>query len=97
MYGTIAKLRVKEGMEEDFLSQARAEDQLAIAGYLGSSIYRMNADPRELYVVVAFESKDAYVKNADSPDQDARYRRLLALLETEPEWHDGEIIDSHRR
>ena len=32
------------------------------------------------------------VANADSPAQDARYRQFRALLEADPEWHDGEIV-----
>ena len=39
-------------------------------------------------------SQFVYVANANSPEQDARYRQLLALLEEPPEWHDGEIVAS---
>ncbi len=39
--------------------------------------------------------KAAYMVLADSPEQDARYRKLLDLFEGEPEWHDGEIIDAN--
>jgi hypothetical protein len=42
-----------------------------------------------------FESQAAYRAVSNSPEQDARYRKLLALLEAEPEWHDGEIINAH--
>ena len=45
-------------------------------------------------MAVIFESKEAYVRNADSPDQDVSYRSMLEFLDGEPEWHDGEIVYS---
>jgi hypothetical protein len=45
-------------------------------------------------MVVAFESKDAYWANARSPEQDARFKEMRALLASDPEWHDGEIVGS---
>ena len=92
MYGTVARFRVKTGMEEKFLAMTKSEDQIGIPGHINTTVYRMDADSREYYMVVRFESKDAYTKNADSPEQDARYREFVELLEAEPEWHDGEII-----
>ena len=34
----------------------------------------------------------AYQANAASPEQDARYQKLRALLARDPEWHDGEVV-----
>ena len=48
----------------------------------------------EHVIVVVFENKEAYRANADSPEQDARYQKLRALLEDDPEWNDGEIVYS---
>jgi antibiotic biosynthesis monooxygenase (ABM) superfamily enzyme len=81
-------------MEEKLMNLMTSNELTTIPGYVGSSVYRMDADSNELYLAVAFESKDAYFKNANSPEQDARYREMVALLEREPEWHDGEIIYS---
>jgi hypothetical protein len=52
----------------------------------------MDIDANEYYVAVIFASKEAYRANAESSEQDARYRQLLSLLEREPTWHDGEVI-----
>jgi hypothetical protein len=38
---------------------------------------------------VHFTSKESYLANANSPEQDAFYRRLRACLEADPEWIDG--------
>lgn len=95
MYGTVARFRVKPGSEAKLQGVMKAEET-AIPGYRGSIVYRMDADPNEMYLTVIFDSKEAYVKNADSPEQDARFREFRALLESDPEWHDGEIIYNMR-
>ena len=35
--------------------------------------------------------REAYERNADDPAQHERYVEYRALLEDEPEWHDGEV------
>ena len=92
MYGTVARIRLKPGMEARFLEVDREEQAVGIPGYVGAYIYRMDAEPNVYYLVVAFESKEAYVANATSPEQDARYRQMRELFESDPEWHDGEIV-----
>ncbi len=93
MYGTVARLRLKPGMEAQMRAFNEEENALGIPGYLAMYVYRMDQDPNEYYMAVIFESKDAYVANANSPDQHQRYLRVLEMLEGEPEWHDGEIVD----
>ena len=48
--------------------------------------------------MVLFSSREAYVANANSPEQHQRYLDLVALLDGEPEWHDGTVthILDHR-
>jgi quinol monooxygenase YgiN len=92
MYGTVAKFRVKPGAEQRLREFDEMEWGLAMPGYIGEFALRSDANPNEWYMLVIFESKEAYFANADSPEQDARYRQLLELLDAEPEWHDGEIV-----
>jgi quinol monooxygenase YgiN len=94
MYGTVARLRIKPGKEAELrqLGQEMAEQRPPGATF--SYLYRTAADSRELYLVVGFESEQAYRANAASPEQHRRYEQYRALLEAEPEWHDGEIIDA---
>jgi len=94
MYGTIARLQVTPGKEEE-LRQLGQEMAPQIPGFVFEHVYRMAADPHELFLVVAFESEQAYRANADSPEQHQRYEQFRALLDAEPEWHDGDIIDSY--
>ncbi len=91
MYGTVARMRTKPGSQQ-LVEQLRGQGEGGLRGHLGTFIYRSDADPDEYFVCVFFESKEAYVANADSPEQDARYRELRALLAEDPEWHDGEVV-----
>ena len=95
MYGTVARIRVKPGMADRLMAMDQQEQSLNIPGFVGQYVYRMDADPNEYYLVVVFESKEAYVANANSPEQDSRYRGWLEMLEGAPEWHDGEIVSTY--
>lgn len=92
MYGTIARMRVKPDMVNQLLDWMRQEDTRGMLGYKTSYTYQMDAEPTTMFVAIVFESREAYVANAQSPQMDARYHELLALLEEPPEWHDGQII-----
>jgi hypothetical protein len=91
MYGTVAKLRVKPGGMDELKKWGPEEDNGA-SGAVAVYAFQMDDDPNEVYTIAVFESKKAYVENAESPEQDKRYRRMLKWLEREPEWHDGEIV-----
>ena len=64
MYGTVARMRLKPGMEEQLIALDRAEHAVGIPGYVSSYIYRMDAEPNVYYLAVAFGSKEAYQANA---------------------------------
>jgi heme-degrading monooxygenase HmoA len=93
MYGTVAKLITKPGAIEEI---RRMESGRRPSGYIGSYVFQSDQDANELWLVVIFESKETYLANADSPEQDAEFRRLMNYLVTEPEWHDGEIVFSSK-
>ena len=45
-------------------------------------------------MVGIFEDKEAFMSNANDPEQDCRFRRVMEHLESEPRWNDGEVYDS---
>ena len=92
MYGTVARMRLKAGAEPRIMDLFGQYETLNVRGYIGLTVYRLDEDPNELLMAVVFESKEAYRANAESPEQDARYREMLELLEREPQWQDGEIV-----
>lgn len=94
MYGTIARMRVKPGSEQAFLQNSQEGPQ-QIPGVVFEHVYKLDGGSNDYMLVVGFESKDAYVKNANSPEQHQRYLEYRDLLEADPEWSDGEVIYSH--
>ena len=92
MYGTVARMRLKSGQESKLMEHMREYEGLNIPGYVNSYVYRTDANPNEYYLTVVFRDKAAYEKNAESPEQHARYEKYRALLDADPEWHDGEIV-----
>lgn len=93
MYGTIAKMRVKPGAEPLLNAWMEGFNRaIRDAGWLSSTIYQSDEDPHIYWMSTVFTSREAYRANAESPKQDARYRRLRSCLESDPEWHDGGVI-----
>src|SRR5687767_7717020 len=96
MYGTICRFMAKPGMAMQMEALSKEFDSANIPGSRGEYIYRMD-NPNEYYLVVIFDSEEAYKRNAASPDQDERYQKFRALLASDPEWHDGEIIHANAK
>ena len=92
MYGTVARITIKPGKLEE-LKRIGQEMSAVIPGLVSEYVYQTDANPNEFYLVVIFESEQAYRDNANSPEQHGRYEQLRALLTADPEWHDGHIID----
>ncbi len=92
MYGTVARIRIKPGMESKLKELTRSYEGLKIPGHKATYVYRLDSGNDEYIMSVVFEDKAAYTKNANDPAQDARFREMAALLAGEPQWNDGEII-----
>ena len=91
MYGTIARVRIDPARVEELKALGR---RIGVApGQIARYVYQMDANPGELFLVVVFESREAYWANAQSPEQNQRFQEMRALMLADPEWHDGEIVD----
>jgi hypothetical protein len=91
MYGTIAKLKVKQGALDEI---RKMETHRKPDGVVGSLVFQSDGDAGELWMVAIFRDKESYFANADSPEQNEDFLRLRALLSADPEWHDGEVVFS---
>ena len=91
MYGTIARVKIDPAELEDL--KALGQRMGVAPGQVARYVFQMDADPSEFYLIAVFESREAYWSNAQSPDQNQRYQEMRALMLTDPEWHDGEIVD----
>jgi hypothetical protein len=95
MYGTIAKLRAKEGVDLEELARQRTEfDRHSTPGYVGHLVFRADTDPLEHWMVVLFDDRESYHANAQRPETHEQYLVMQKSLDGEPEWHDGEIVET---
>ena len=90
MYGTIMRGRVKAGQREalESLVMGWPDQRGEPDGYHSSELAWEDKDPERLVLVVHFRDKASYVANAESPEQNTKYQRMLELLDGEPEWID---------
>ena len=90
MYGTIARLKVSR----DNLGKLRelSEEQMTrnVPGSRAAHVLVPDERDDEAYLVVFFEDKASYQRNADNPAQHEDYLKMRALLDADPEWIDGE-------
>jgi quinol monooxygenase YgiN len=95
MYGTIARLHPLPGKTEELLALGESIRSAPMAGHRASYMFRPDRNPyfREtVFLVAVFDDADAYRANAESPEQDARYRQLRGLLQDDPDWLDGTFL-----
>ena len=103
MYGTIARVKVRKDKIREFFALGKEwadREQKRAFGYLGGEILWEEKEEGRACLVVHFSSRESYLQNANSPEQDAFYRRLRACLEEDPMWIDGEYgrwVDAHAR
>jgi quinol monooxygenase YgiN len=91
MYGTVAKTQVRSENREKM--RALVHDQMTrrdVPGFVTSYVLEEN-DSDTVWMFAVFEDRETYDRNADDPAMDADYREYRALMESDPEWHDGRI------
>jgi quinol monooxygenase YgiN len=92
MYGTVARFRAKPGNVDELVKLQKQFEADPPPGFVAVYIYQMDDDPEEFFEAVVFENRETYMAHADSPDSHQRYVEMRALLEADPEWHDGTVI-----
>ncbi|MBM3933035.1 MAG: hypothetical protein FJ319_01820 [SAR202 cluster bacterium] len=96
MYGTIFKMKVKKGHEQQVMDITKQWDEQRTPkakGVIGEYVMKPDSGPANEYIVVViFSDQAAYRALAADPEQDRWYRKLREHLETDPEWQDGEYI-----
>jgi hypothetical protein len=90
MYGTIARLKISRANVEKLDALQREQLQRKVAGFKAANLLVPDEREDEAYLVVFFEDKDSYMKNADDPAQHQDYLKFRELLDADPEWIDGE-------
>ena len=90
MYGSVFKMKAKAGAKGDLISLMDDEMRTRVLKGVRAS-YLLDGGGDEVWGVAVFDDEKTYRENAASPEQDAAYRRMRALLQADPEWHDGAI------
>ena len=101
MFGSIAVVKPKEGKEAAVVAMFdewwRMRSPGPVHEALAAHVFRRLDRPGELMVPVVFEDRASYEENARDPAQSHWHRRLVALLEEEPQWIDGDVLSSQIR
>jgi quinol monooxygenase YgiN len=90
MYGTVARMRVKPENREPLRKVSQAQDYDHVEGYVTSYVLFEN-DTDVAWLMAVFSDRASYDANANDPAQHERYTEMRALMDADPEWHDGEI------
>ena len=91
MYGTIFKLKIKTGHEEALVNIMSDPTASKPKGMV--ALFVMKPDEKKNWIGVAvFESKEAYIANANSPEQHEAFLRFMEHLDEEPNWTDGTYV-----
>jgi heme-degrading monooxygenase HmoA len=90
MYGTIARFKIARDKLEKLREESDRQMQRQVAGFRMSHLLIPDDRDDEVYLVVFFDDRESYTRNADDPAQHQDYLRIRALLDSDPEWIDGE-------
>ena len=93
MYGTVARTRVKPENRDQLREVVKRQLEGGIPGLVKSYVLHEN-DSDVSWLLAIFEDRATYDKNADDPAQHERYLEYRALMEEDPEWHDGEVEEA---
>jgi quinol monooxygenase YgiN len=96
MFGTIARVMVQPGKEDEFLAigEQWTREHGSMKGQVAEYAFKAEGRPGEYWIIGIFRDRDTYTANAKDPETDRWYRRMRAVLEADPEWHDGEVVQS---
>jgi hypothetical protein len=95
MFGTIYRMKPKTGQElavAEHLRRWDRERRPQINGAVAGFLFKSRSQDGELLGVAVFDSEASYRENAADPAQDLWYRKLRDMLETDPEWNDGDVL-----
>jgi antibiotic biosynthesis monooxygenase (ABM) superfamily enzyme len=90
VYGTIARMKVKRENVDALRELMATTGSRQVPGYRETHVLIPDQAQDEIWLVVFFDDKASYMKNADDPAMHEEYVRYRALLDADPEWHDGE-------
>ncbi len=92
MFGTIFRARPKQGKTDEIFKLMEEEGSARMRSVKGFRVsYTLQESNGVVWGVAVFDDEATYRANASDPEQDKWYQKFRALLEADPEWHDGTI------
>ena len=95
MFGSIYRMKPRPGQEANIAAHFRRwerERRPAVGGAGSGYLFRPKAAPEELIGVAVFDSEDSYRTNAGDPVQGKWYQELREMLQSDPDWNDGDVL-----
>lgn len=95
MFGTVARLKVQPGKEQAFIEYGErwSRERGGATGQVASYLVKLDGKQGEFMLVAVFEDRESYLRNASDPRTDQLYQGMRDLLQSDPEWNDGEIVE----
>ena len=92
MYGTVAMCEIRADQVDAFRELMDQQSGSGMDGWVGTDVLVPDNHEGRMVLVVRFRDRASYEANADSPEQNERYLKMRALLESDPVWHDGDWV-----
>jgi hypothetical protein len=92
-YGTVMRAKTKPGQRDAYIAHMKSFQDNPPQGFQHTYSGKVDGDPDGVVGIVVFESREAYRKNADSPEMHERYKEYMAFLQGDPTWTDVEWVD----
>jgi hypothetical protein len=87
------KVDALRALMSDEGGDARLQDN----GWQMSLVGQRKENANEVWGCVTWDTSERYYANAESPEQNAMYQRMRALLTEDPEWFDCDVIEEQRK
>ncbi len=89
MYGTIFNLKLKKGHEKSMLEEMSSQNDPP-PGMVAWFLMTPDDKSKDWIGVAVFNSKEDHINNANRPEQNEYFQRMMQHLDEEPKWIDGE-------
>jgi heme-degrading monooxygenase HmoA len=92
MFGTLGRMTPKAGKRDEVVALlSRPPTGDSAKGYRGAYLLRAD-EGQDVIVAVMYDDKDAYFAMVHDLTTDENFGKIVALLEAEPTWTDGEWL-----
>lgn len=94
---TFFRMKVQPGKADDLKrrmhDRAGENARQAALGWERTIAGQSKNDPNTFWVAVTWDTTERYMANADSPEQNSWFQETRALLASDPEWFDCDVVE----